>query len=132
MPFFCFRVVSGTTVSHRPIITPVQSVLCLGPTHNGSLRSRTLPSPIVHWTTPTAWVDFACHCPFVVASDGDQVSLVELHKCLAVARRARGDMSGAREALVKVEALASEGGGGGADDVEELNRMLGSNRIVVD
>lgn len=70
--------------------------------------------------------------PATVVFDGEQESLVHLHKCLAVARRARGDMPGAREALAKVEALASDGGGGGGDDVEELNRMLGRNRIVVD
>lgn len=56
---------------------------------------------------------------------------MELHKCLAVARRARGDMPGARETLGTVEALAVADGDGAAD-VEELNRMLGSNRIVQD
>lgn len=55
--------------------------------------------------------------------------LIDLYKYLAIARRARGDMLKAKEALAKVEAL---GGSGGREDVEGLNRLLGSNRIAVD
>lgn len=55
--------------------------------------------------------------------------LVDLLKYLAIARRARGDMPGAKEALAKVEALA---GSEGREHVEELNRLLASNKISVD
>lgn len=59
-----------------------------------------------------------------------QETLIELYKYLGIARRARGDMPGATEAMKSIAALG--GGSSGQDDVEDLNRMLGHNRISVD
>lgn len=58
-----------------------------------------------------------------------QATLVNLHKYLAIARRARGDMPGAKEALATVESV---GGSEGREDVEGLNRLLAHNRIATD
>lgn len=55
--------------------------------------------------------------------------LVDLYKYLAISRRANGDMLGAREALNSAKAL---GGSSGHDDVQELNNLLGHNKIIVD
>lgn len=54
---------------------------------------------------------------------------MDLHKYIAIARRARGDIPGAKEALTQVETL---GGTGGREDVEGLNRLLAHNRISLD
>lgn len=61
--------------------------------------------------------------------DEMQGVLVDLLKYLAVARRARGDIPGAREALAKVEAL---GGSEGCEHAQELNRLLSTNSSSVD
>lgn len=53
-----------------------------------------------------------------------QGTLTDLFKYLAIARRARGDIPGAKEALAKVESL---GGSKGHEEVEELNRLMAGN-----
>lgn len=55
--------------------------------------------------------------------------LVNLLKYLAVARRARGDIPGTREALDKVEAI---GGSGSREHVLDLNRLLSTDKSSVD
>lgn len=55
--------------------------------------------------------------------------LVNLLRYLAVARRARGDIPGAKEALAKVEAL---GGSGSREHVQDLNRLLSTDKFSVD
>lgn len=54
---------------------------------------------------------------------------MNLHKYLVVARRARGDMQGAKKAIKMVQSL---GGSAGHKEVEDLNRLLGHNRISTD
>eukprot|EP00903_Cladosiphon_okamuranus_P020524 g18841.t1 len=56
-------------------------------------------------------------------------TLTDLFKYLAIARRARGDLPGAKEALGKVESL---GGGKGREDVEGLDRLMTANKIAVE
>lgn len=58
-----------------------------------------------------------------------QETLTDLFKYLAIARRARGDLPGAKEALGKVESL---GGSKGREDVEGLDRLMAENEITVD
>lgn len=55
-----------------------------------------------------------------------QETLTDLFKYLAIARRARGDLPGAKEALARVESL------GGSKDVEALDRLMAENKISVD
>eukprot|EP00752_Nemacystus_decipiens_P013903 g12341.t1 len=56
-------------------------------------------------------------------------TLTDLFKYLAIARRARGDLPGAKEALARVESL---GGSKGREDVEDLDRLMAENKISVD
>ena len=57
-----------------------------------------------------------------------QETLTDLFKYLAIARRSRGDMPGAKEALARVENL---GGSKGREDVEGLDRLMAENKISV-
>lgn len=57
-----------------------------------------------------------------------QDTLTDLFKYLAIARRARGDLPGAKEALARVERL---GGSKGREDVEGLDRLMAENKISV-
>ncbi|CAM9612394.1 unnamed protein product [Ectocarpus sp. 12 AP-2014] len=53
-------------------------------------------------------------------------TLTDLYKYLAIARRARGDLPGAKEALAKVETL---GGCEGREELEGLNRLLAKSAV---
>ncbi|CAM9654847.1 unnamed protein product, partial [Ectocarpus sp. 8 AP-2014] len=52
-------------------------------------------------------------------------TLTDLYKYLAIARRALGDLPGAKEALAKVETL------GGCEELEGLNRLLAESAVSV-
>lgn len=56
-------------------------------------------------------------------------TLTDLFKYLALARCARGDLLGAREALARVEKL---GGGKDGQDVKELDQLMAESKISVD
>lgn len=58
-----------------------------------------------------------------------QEILTDLFKYLAIARRARGDLPGAKEALARVESL---GGNKGREDVEGLDRLMAENKISIE
>lgn len=79
-------------------------------------------APVTCLTQNPVWT--ICHRGLTM-----QDTLTDLFKYLAIARRARGDMPGAKEALAKVESL---GGSEGHEDVEELNRLMSGNAISVD
>ncbi|CAM9780067.1 unnamed protein product [Ectocarpus sp. 4 AP-2014] len=55
-------------------------------------------------------------------------TLTDLYKYLAIARRARGDLPGAKEALAKVETL---GGCEGREELEGLNRLLAESAVSI-
>lgn len=73
-------------------------------------------------------VDSRCSVALAPNLVESQETLTDLFKYLAIARRSRGDMPGAKEALARVENL---GGSKGREDVEGLDRLMAENKISV-